>query len=91
MKFENELESELYERSKKSAEASGFRLNPDYDVITTAIKNIARNKKEFGEWYCFCQKRTGDKEKDKKIICPCAARNRDIANRGSCKCGLYIK
>ena len=68
MKFEGELESEFYERSQKSAEKAGYRLNSDWDVITTAVKGICNNKKEYGEWYCFCQKRTGDKEKDKKII-----------------------
>lgn len=91
MKFEDELEMKFYERSKKNAETTGYKLNSDYDVITTAVKNIANNKRKYGEWYCFCQKRTGDKEKDKKIICPCARRARDVETRGSCKCGLYIK
>ncbi|MCD4807820.1 MAG: FtrB [Methanococcoides sp.] len=91
MKFEGELEEEFYHKSKKNAEATGYRLNPDYDVITTAVKGICNNKREYGEWYCFCQKRTGDVEKDKKVICPCPARTRDVEMRGSCKCGLYIK
>ncbi len=91
MKFENDLEAEFYEKSRKNAETSGYKLNSDWDVITTAVKGICNNKKEYGEWYCFCQKRTGDKEQDKKIICPCAARVRDVEMRGACKCGLYIK
>jgi len=91
MKFEGELEEEFYQRSKKNAETTGYHLNSDYDVITTAVKGICNNKREFGEYYCFCQKRTGDKEKDKKIICPCAARSRDVETRGACRCGLYIK
>lgn len=91
MQFYDDLETEFYERSKKNAAATGYKLNTDYDIISTAVKNIAKNKREFGEWYCFCQKRTGDVEKDKKIICPCAARARDVETKGSCKCGLYIK
>jgi len=91
MKFYDDLETEFYERSKKNAETTGYRLNTDYDIISTAVKNIAKNKREFGEWYCFCQKRSGDAEMDKKIICPCAARSRDVETRGSCKCGLYMK
>ncbi|TGC11052.1 ferredoxin-thioredoxin reductase catalytic domain-containing protein [Methanolobus halotolerans] len=90
MKFEGELEAEFYERSKKNTDKTEYKLNTDWDVITTAVKAISNNKKQYGEWYCFCQKRTGDKDKDKKIICPCAARARDIATRGACKCGLYI-
>ncbi len=91
MQFNSPLEEEFYEKSKKNAVQSGYRLNPDYDVVVIAVKGITNNKKEYGEWYCFCQKRTGDKEADKKIICPCPARNRDIEMRGSCRCGLYIK
>jgi len=34
MKFEGDLEEEFYNKSKKNAEATGYRLNPDYDVIT---------------------------------------------------------
>ncbi|WP_445476228.1 ferredoxin-thioredoxin reductase catalytic domain-containing protein [Methanococcoides methylutens] len=91
MKFEGELEEEFYQRSKKNAEATGYKLNSDYDVITTAVKGICNNKRQFGEYYCFCQKRSGDAEKDKKIICPCASRSRDVETRGACRCGLYIK
>ncbi|WP_367344201.1 ferredoxin-thioredoxin reductase catalytic domain-containing protein [Methanomethylovorans sp.] len=91
MQLGTPLEEEFFERSKKNAIQSGYKLNPDYDIIVTAIKGISNNKKQYGEWYCFCQKRTGDKEVDKKIICPCAARSRDIELRGSCRCGLYIK
>jgi ferredoxin-thioredoxin reductase catalytic subunit len=91
VQFNSPLEEEFYEKSKKNAVQSGYRLNPDYDVVVIAVKGITNNKKEYGEWYCFCQKRTGDKEADKKIICPCPARNRDIEMRGSCRFGLYIK
>jgi ferredoxin-thioredoxin reductase catalytic subunit len=91
VQFNSPLEEEFYEKSKKNAVQSGYRLNPDYDVVVIAVKGITNNKKEYGEWYCFCQKRTGDKEADKKIICPCPARTRDIEMRGSCRCGLYIK
>lgn len=91
MKFEGELEEEFYQRSKKNAETAGYKLNSDYDVITTAVKGICNNKRQFGEYYCFCQKRSEDVEKDKKIICPCAARSRDVETRGACRCGLYIK
>lgn len=91
MRFDGELEAEFYERSKKNAENGGYKLNNDWDVITTAVKGICNNKRQSGEWYCFCQPRSGDKEKDKKIICPCAARAKDLEMRGSCKCGLFIK
>lgn len=91
MNFDDELEAEFYAKSKKNAETMGYKLNSEYDVITLAVKNISNNKKKYGEWYCFCQERTGDKEQDKKIICPCASRNRFVEMHGACKCGLYLK
>ncbi len=91
MKFNGDLENEFFERSVKNAEKGGYKINTDWDLVTTAVKGICGNKKQYGEWYCFCQPRTGDKEKDKKIICPCAAQTKDLQTRGACRCGLFIK
>lgn len=90
MKFSSDIETEIYESSKKNAEESGYKLNPDYDIVVTAIKAISNNKREKGEPYCGCRPTTGDKEKDKALICPCAHRDRDIAKRGACLCALYV-
>ena len=86
-----ELETEIYEWAKLNAEASGYRLNPDYDIVVIAIKGLANNKRKYGETYCSCRVVSGDKEQDKKIICPCVYRSRDIDQKGACKCALYIK
>jgi len=91
MEFGSDIETELYEQAKKDAEECGYHLNPDYDIVVTAIKAIANNKKEYGEPYCGCRSITGDKEADKKLICPCTDRDRDIGKRGACICALYVK
>jgi hypothetical protein len=40
-----------------------------------AIKGLAMNKREHGIQYCGCREVTGNKDKDKEIICPCIHRN----------------
>lgn len=81
-----DLETEIYELAKVNASELGYKLNPDYDIVMTAIKGLANNKKKYGEMYCSCREISGDKEKDRKIICPCVYRSRDIDRKGSCKC-----
>jgi ferredoxin-thioredoxin reductase catalytic chain len=84
-------ENEIYEWAKQNAEEHGYRLNPDYDIVAMAVKAMANNKKKYGEQYCSCREITGKKEEDRKIICPCVYRSREIEQRGACKCALYVK
>jgi ferredoxin-thioredoxin reductase catalytic subunit len=91
MEFGSETETKLYEQAKKNAERDGYKLNPDYDVVVTAIKAIANNLREKGEPYCGCRPTTGDKALDRKLICPCELRHSDIKKRGACRCALYVK
>ncbi|MGP8321530.1 MAG: ferredoxin-thioredoxin reductase catalytic domain-containing protein [Methanosarcinaceae archaeon] len=90
MEFSDNIETEIYESAKKSAEESGYKLNPDYDIVVIAIKAISNNKHEKGEPYCGCRATSGDKEKDKALICPCSHRDKDIEKRGACLCALYV-
>ncbi|MDO9517054.1 MAG: ferredoxin-thioredoxin reductase catalytic domain-containing protein [Methanosarcinaceae archaeon] len=90
MEFSNDIESEIYALAKENAEESGYKLNPDYDIVVTAIKAIANNKRDKGEPYCGCRSTTGNKVKDKELICPCSQRDKDIAKRGACLCALYV-
>jgi ferredoxin-thioredoxin reductase catalytic subunit len=39
---------------------------------------------------CPCRLASGDKEKDRDIICPCAYRAPDVKQYGSCYCALYV-
>lgn len=64
-------------------------LNPDKKVLDAVIRGLARNEKKFGEWYCPCRLRSGDKEKDRAIICPCIRHKDEIAQDGYCHCQLY--
>ena len=87
----DDIESETYEWAKEYAESNDLKLNPDYDIVVLAIKGLAQNKRKYGIRYCGCRQVTGDKKKDKDLICPCVHRTLDIRKKGSCKCGLFVK
>jgi ferredoxin-thioredoxin reductase catalytic chain len=87
----DDIESQIYGWAKDYAEKNSLRLNSDYDIVVSAIKGLAQNKREYGIQYCGCRQVTGDLEKDKDLICPCIHRTLDIRKKGSCKCGLFVK
>ena len=70
---------------------NGLVLNPDAKVLATVIRGLARNRKKFGERYCPCRIRSGDKEKDRDIICPCIYHKEEIAGEGHCHCNLFFR
>jgi len=66
-------------------------LNPDEKKLGIVIRGLARNKQKYGEQYCPCRLRSGDKEKDAAIICPCIYHKEEVENDGSCHCRLYFR
>ncbi len=73
------------------AQKNGFHINPDKKVVNFLINALIERKKKYGERYCPCRVITGDKEKDKKIICPCVYHKEEIEKQGHCHCGLFVK
>lgn len=84
-------ENLLLQEYRAYAEKNGFSLNPDRRITETIIRSLLARKKEFGERYCPCRKISGDKEEDKKIICPCVYHFEEIEKQGKCLCGLFVK
>jgi ferredoxin-thioredoxin reductase catalytic chain len=84
-------EQEILELSRKYAEKAGFMLNPNPQVLDAVIKGLARNESRHGLRYCPCRVVTGDKEKDRKIICPCIYHQDEIKEQGYCHCMLYFR
>jgi len=76
---------------REYAKKQGFKLNPNKKIVDNILKRELVLKKEKGELYCPCRRLTGDKEKDKKIICPCAYHRDEIKNDGHCHCFLFVK
>ena len=81
---------ELYEMLKKIQEPKGFFFNRDKDWVLTILNDLLINKKRYGYTSCPCRLATGDRDKDSDIFCPCAYRQSDIKEYGSCYCNLYV-
>lgn len=75
---------------KKVQEPKGYYLNKEEDMVSDLLGGLIRNKERYGYMSCPCRLATGDYEKDKDIICPCVYREPDVAEFGSCYCGLYV-
>ncbi len=81
---------ELYNALKKTQEARGAYFNKDRDLVFELLESLLLNKERYGYMACPCRLACGDKELDKDIICPCVYREPDMAEFGTCYCGLYV-
>lgn len=84
-------EREMREWARHYAEKHHLILNPEEKKLDVVIRGLARNKRKFGEQYCPCRLRSGDKERDAAIICPCIYHEEEVEREGSCHCRLYFR
>lgn len=81
---------ELYEMLRKVQEPKGYFFNKDKERVDDLLNALIENKKRYGYMCCPCRLASGDREKDKDIICPCEYRAPDVEEFGSCYCNLYV-
>ncbi|MBW1801924.1 MAG: ferredoxin:thioredoxin reductase [Deltaproteobacteria bacterium] len=81
---------ELYEMLRKVQEPKGYFFNKDRERVDELLNALIENKNRYGYMSCPCRLASGDREKDKDIICPCAYREADVAEFGSCYCNFYV-
>ena len=81
---------ELYEMLKKTQEAKGYFFNKNKIRVSELLDALLFNKERYGYMACPCRLASGDREKDRDIICPCEYREPDVAEFGSCFCNLYV-
>lgn len=81
---------ELYEKLKPIQETKGYFFNKDKNMVLQLLEGLLINKNRYGYMSCPCRLASGDREKDKDIICPCVYREPDVKEYGSCYCGLYV-
>jgi ferredoxin-thioredoxin reductase catalytic subunit len=81
----------LKKKLQAYADSQNFKLNENKSALEGIINALLRNKKFKGEIYCPCRIVTGNKEEDKKIICPCVYHQGEIELQGNCKCTLFWK
>lgn len=81
---------ELYERLRPLQEKKGFYFNPDKKMTLSILEELLALKDKYGYMCCPCRLSSGNREKDSDIFCPCAYREDDVAEHGTCYCGLYV-
>ncbi|NVM01802.1 MAG: ferredoxin:thioredoxin reductase [Candidatus Helarchaeota archaeon] len=75
---------------KTVAEHRKWVLQPDETMFNDLVEGLAVNKERFGYRSCPCRLATGEKEKDRDIICPCQYSEPDIKEFGHCFCALFL-
>lgn len=81
---------QLHEQLRKIQEPKGYFFNKDRALVTDLLEALLVNRQRYGYMSCPCRLASGDREKDRDIICPCAYREADVAEFGSCYCALYV-
>jgi len=81
---------ELFDRLTKYAHSLGKELNNDREHVMALMEGLLRNEQRYGYRSCPCRLAKNDKEADRDIICPCDYMEPDVAEFGSCYCGLYV-
>jgi ferredoxin-thioredoxin reductase catalytic subunit len=81
---------QLYEMLKKTQEPKGYYFSSDQERVMDLMEALLTNKERYGYMVCPCRLPSGEKENDRDIICPCAYREADVAEFGSCYCNLYV-
>jgi ferredoxin-thioredoxin reductase catalytic chain len=80
----------LHDMLQTVQEAKGYYFNKDNDRVFELLEALLLNRQRYGYMACPCRLASGDREKDKDIICPCVYRAPDVEAYGSCYCNLYV-
>lgn len=80
----------LFDMLRPSQEARGYFFNKDRSQVLELLEALLVNKKRYGYMCCPCRLSSGDRDKDRDIICPCVYRGPDVEEFGSCYCNLYV-
>ena len=85
----NDVE-QLYETLRKVQEPKGYLFNTDKERVLQLLEGLILNRERYGYMCCPCRLASGDRHKDRDIICPCVYREPDVEEFGSCYCNLYV-
>ena len=81
---------ELLDKLRPLQESKGFFFNRDRAFVLDLMESLLVNRDRYGYMVCPCRLASGQRELDRDIICPCSYREADVAEFGSCYCGLYV-
>jgi ferredoxin-thioredoxin reductase catalytic subunit len=82
--------NELHEMLMKVQEPKGYYFSNDEERVFDLLQALVTNKERYGYMCCPCRLASGDRDRDKDIVCPCAYREADVKEYGSCYCNLYV-
>ena len=74
---------------EKFCEQKGYVINPSWMMATNLKSNLCEMEAVFGKRYCPCFEPSGEKELDRKMMCPCEYIEDEIAEYGTCHCALF--
>lgn len=80
----------LFDGLKKINEPKGYFFNDDRERTFELLRSLLIIKDRYGYTACPCRLASGDRDRDRDIICPCKYREPDVAEYGSCYCALYV-
>lgn len=69
--------------------AGGLALNPVAELRERLLATMAENIELYGRRICPCRESTGNQAEDRKLTCPCADHQAEIAASGTCHCTLF--
>jgi len=81
---------QLYDMLKRIQEPKGYYFNEDRERVDDLLAALLVNRDRYGYMCCPCRLASGDRDKDRDIICPCIYREADVREYGSCYCNLYV-
>ena len=73
------------------AQHNGWELNRDKEFLEDLVIGLRDNFNRYGYYLCPCRDGSGDREKDRDIICPCDYNVPDQNEYGHCFCALYFR
>lgn len=82
--------AQLRETLRRLQEPLGYFFNADAAMTDGLIEGLLVNRGRYGYPCCPCRLASGERERDRDIFCPCVYRTPDVAEFGSCYCGLYV-
>ena len=81
---------QLYDMLKRTQEPKGYYFNQSRERVNDLLAALLMNRDRYGYMCCPCRLASGDRDKDRDIICPCIYREADVYEYGSCYCNLYV-
>ncbi len=81
---------DLYDKLRALQEPKGYFFNKNIRMALDILEQLSVTKARYGYMACPCRMAAGLRGQDEDIICPCAYRQQDVHEYGSCFCGLYV-